>query len=84
MGIQRVVLEHHGDAAIFRFQIGHALAIDIDIPAGGALQPGHHPQQRRFATAGGANHHNKFAVSHVEIDLLDHRRFAVVRLGDRL
>ncbi len=82
--IERVVLEHHRDAAILGLQIGHAPGIDIDIAAGGAFQPGHHPQQRGFAAAGRADHHDEFAVRHVEVDLFDHRRFTVVRLGDRL
>ncbi|MNV57497.1 hypothetical protein D3C71_1498300 [compost metagenome] len=79
--IQGVVLEHHRDPAIFRFHFGHALAVNPDITAGHALKPGHHTQQRRFPAAGRADHHDKFAVRHVERQGLNHLGFAVPAFG---
>ena len=49
--IKRVVLEHHGDVALFRRHVvDHAIA-DADLAAGDVLEPGNHAQQGRLAAA---------------------------------
>ena len=59
--VERVALEHHGDATFGgRGQVDQILT-NVNIARGGILQPGNHPQQGGFATARGANEDNKFA-----------------------
>jgi len=82
--VERVVLEHHRNTAIFRFLVGDAFVADIDIAAGGLLQARHHAQQCRFAAAGRTDHHHEFAVRHVEINRLNHLSLAVIGFGDGL
>ena len=79
--VEGVVLEHHRDAPVFRLHLGDALAVNPDIPGRHALQPRHHAQQRRFAAAGRADHHDKLPVRHVERERLNHLGFAVPAFG---
>ena len=77
--IERVGLEHHGDAAIGRLDIVHHLAADGDLAAADVLEPGDHPEQRRFSAAGRADEDDEFAVLDVDVgamDDLDRRRSA--------
>ena len=81
MRVEGVVLEYHRNAAILRLHFGNALAVNPDVAAGHPLKPGHHPQQRRFAAAGGADHHDKLSVRHVERQRLNHLGFAIPAFG---
>jgi hypothetical protein len=63
---QRVVLEHHADAARLGRQMHAAAASDStavhgDAPGVAALQPGHGAQQRRLAAARRADQHADLA-----------------------
>ena len=49
MGIERVVLEHHGDVALGRRQMIDDAVADGDRAAGNGLQPGYHSEQRGLA-----------------------------------
>ncbi|MNE79631.1 hypothetical protein D3C80_1761360 [compost metagenome] len=82
--IQRVVLEHHRDTAIFRLHFRHTLTVNPDVAAGHAFQPGNHTQQRRFAAAGRTDHHDKFTVRHVERQRLNNLGFTIPAFGDCL
>jgi len=48
---QRIVLEHHGNAALRRRQMGDVATIDAHRPRGGNVQPGNHAQGGGFAAA---------------------------------
>ncbi|SUB14588.1 Uncharacterised protein [Pantoea agglomerans] len=89
MGIERVVLEHHCNPAIFWLFLSNAPVVDIDIAGADALQSGHHAQQGRFTAAGWSDHHHKFAVIDGDIQRLNdlifaHRRIWLLPEGLRL
>ena len=70
--VERVALEHHGDAALHRRQVVDPLAVDDDVARGRVLEPGDHAQQRRLAAAGRADEDDELALAHVERDALHH------------
>jgi hypothetical protein len=51
---QRIVLEHHGDVAAAGRHGRNVPLADVHRTAGGGLEAGDRPQQRRLAAAGGA------------------------------
>ena len=69
--IERVGLEHHGDAAVGRLDIVHHLAADGDLAAADVLQPGDHPEQRRLSAARRADEDDELAVGDVEVGAMD-------------
>ena len=74
---QRVVLEHHADAALFRGQ-GKPLARDelvgqADFPAGQRLETGDRAQCGGLAAAGGAEQTADVAGIQMQVEVLDHR-----------
>ena len=69
--IERVGLEHHGDAAIGRLDIVDDLAADRHLALGDVLEPGDHAQQRRFPAARRADEDHEFAVGHVQVGAVD-------------
>ena len=79
--IERVVLEHHGDAAVGRLVAGDVAVVDDDAARGDRLQPGDDAQQRRLAAAGRADHDDELALLDREAHALDGAEGAVV-LGD--
>ena len=62
MRIERVGLEHHGDAALDRRQVVDARAVDDDVAAGDVVEAGDHPQQGRLAATGRADEDDELAV----------------------
>ena len=60
--IERVVLEHHRDVALFRLHVIYDAVADRDRARCNFFQSGEHAQQRRFSTAGGADKHHELAV----------------------
>ena len=74
MRIERVVLEHHGDVALFRRHVvDHALA-DADFAGGDVFQARDHAQQGGLAAAGRADQHHELAVVDGNIDAMDDMR----------
>ena len=71
MGVQGVILEHHGDIPILGGHIVHQLPADVQLAAGDLLQTGHHPQGGGFAAAGGADQHDEFLVFDLQIKVID-------------
>src|SRR4051794_13016833 len=82
MRIERVVLEHHPDAAVGRLDLVDDAAADIDLAAGYRLEPRDHAQQGGLAAAGGADQHAELAVADVEIDALDGFEATGIGLAD--
>ncbi|MCY1379944.1 hypothetical protein D9M69_677130 [compost metagenome] len=81
MGKQRVVLEHHANAALLGrhvvLAVAHGLAFERDAAAAGALQPGHGAQQRGLAAARGADQHADVASAQAQRHAV-HRRLRLV------
>jgi hypothetical protein len=66
--IQRVVLEHHRDVALFgRNVVDHALA-DADLAGADFLEAGDHAQQRGLSAAGGTDQYHELAVGDGNVD----------------
>ena len=68
MRIERVGLEHHGDAALRGRHVVDQLAGDLQLAAGDLLEAGDRAQQRRLAAAGRADEDDELARLDVEID----------------
>ena len=71
MRVERVGLEHHGDAAIGGGDRVHRLAADQQFAGGDLLQPGDHAQQGGLAAAGRADENHQLAVLDGERDVAD-------------
>eukprot|EP01042_Synura_sphagnicola_P033671 gene33670-43222_t len=76
--VQRVALEHHGDAALGRRQVIDYFAADGQLAAADVFQTAQHAQQRRFATAGRADQDAEFTVVDVQIEAAEDILLAVV------
>ena len=68
MRVERVVLEHHRDAALARRQVVDDRVADDDLAAADRLEPGDHAQRRRLGAARGSDEHHELAVRDVEVD----------------
>ena len=68
MGIERVVLEHHGHIAVARAHVVHHLAADLDGPLLHLFQTGDAAQQRALAAARRPDQNRELAIGNVEID----------------
>ena len=62
VGIERIVLKHQANAAVFRGQLGHIVVPEKDSAAGGLLQAANHVQRGAFPASGGAEQANELAV----------------------
>ena len=68
MGIERIGLEHHGEAALGGRQIADVDAVDLDPAAGRVLEPGDQPQQGRFAATRRPDEDDELAGLDLEVD----------------
>jgi hypothetical protein len=78
--VEGVVLEHHGDVATSRLDVGDVAFAEVDRALVHRLEARDHPQQRRLAAAGGPDEHH-------ELTALDRKADPVDRLdaaGERL
>ena len=66
MRIERVVLEHHGDVALFRRHVVDDALADRDLAAGDAFEPGDHAQKRGLAAAGRTDQDDELAIGDVD------------------
>src|SRR3546814_6404200 len=66
MGIERVGLEHHRDAALRRWQRGDVARADADAAARQILESRDRAQQRGLAAARGADDDRELAVGNVD------------------
>ena len=80
MRIKRVVLEHHGDVAVFRGDIVHQVPIDIEFAAGNVFQTRDHAQGGGFSAAGRTDEDDEFLVFNVKIHIMYGGHFVVVNL----
>ncbi len=70
--VERVALEHHGDAALGRRDVVDQPPVDVQLAAGDFLESGDHAQQCRLAAAGRSDENDELALGDVEIDAVDH------------
>ncbi len=70
---QGVRLEHHADITLLNGAVGHVLAVDKDLPAGGLFQPGDQTQYRGFTAAGGAEQRYHLPLRDRQVDVFNHR-----------
>jgi hypothetical protein len=82
VGVQGVILEHHGDVAVLGGHVVDHPAADADLALGDVLQPGHHPQRCGLAGARRADQDHEAVVGDVQGQIVDGRRCARVDLGD--
>ena len=68
--VEREELEHEGNVALGRAQVGHVLAIEQDLAGGRDLQAGDHPQRRGLAAARRAEQHEELAVVHRQVGVV--------------
>ncbi len=68
---QRVVLEHHAEAALFGPQRVDPLLVEPDAAAGRRQQPGDAVQRRRLAAARGAEQRDELALADRQRDVLE-------------
>jgi hypothetical protein len=80
--VERVGLEHHGDAALDGRHVVDDHAVDLQRAAGDLLQPRDHPQKRGLAAARGADEDDQLALFDVEVDVAQHGDRAAVGLLD--
>ncbi|MNN97032.1 hypothetical protein D3C81_2161140 [compost metagenome] len=81
MRVERVILEHYRNTAIFRLHLSDALIFNPDIAAAHPLQSGDHAQQRRLTAAGRPDHYNKFPVRNVQRQRFNYLGFTVPAFG---
>ena len=70
--IERVGLEHHGDVAVFRQDVGDVPVADQYAARGCGFKAGEDAQRRRLAGARGAEQHQKFARLDLQVQFLQH------------
>ena len=75
MWIQRVVLEHHRDVAVFGGHIVHHALADQDSPIAGLFQPCDHAQSGGLATSGRPNEDHELFIGNLQIDLVHRSHF---------
>ncbi len=76
IGKQRIMLEHHADAAMLRFNRGDIPAIDADGALVGRRKPRHRAQKRGLSAARRPDQHADLSLIDIEVDVFKHHGFA--------
>ena len=84
VGVERVVLEDHGDVALLGREVVDDAAADRQRAVGDLLQPGDHAQRRRLAAARGPDEDEQLAVVRLEGEVLHGPDAVRVDLADLL
>src|SRR5882762_7415731 len=71
VGVQRVTLKGHRDAAGAGWGVVHALAADENLARRGPLQPRDHAKQGGLAASGRAEQHQELTLANREDDVVD-------------
>ena len=77
---QRVILEHHADAALVRRDVIDRPTAKLDVAMCRRLEPRQHHQAGCFSRARWPKHGDKFTSGNIEIEVFDNERFAVITL----
>ncbi|KFE34238.1 phenol hydroxylase [Thioclava atlantica] len=72
MRVERIILEHHRDVAIHRFEFVHPFLADADLALAHAFEPRDHAQERRFPAARGAHDDDELAIADIHRDAVQH------------
>src|SRR5699024_245843 len=70
VGVQGVVLEHHGEVAIAWGEVVDGVPVDLQRAVADVLQADDHPQDRGLPAAGGAHEDDELAIVDLQIDSL--------------
>jgi hypothetical protein len=81
--VQRIALEHHGDAAPGRLDVVADPSADFHRAGTDVFQAGDDAQQGRLAAARGTDQHHELAVGNVQVDALDDQ-VVLILFGDAL
>jgi hypothetical protein len=80
--IKRIGLEYHGDSALSGRHVVHDLTVDDDATGRGFVESADQPQERGFATSGGADEDREFSRFDSQVDVLeDFDRVVALRHG---
>jgi hypothetical protein len=77
---QRVVLEHHADAALVRRHVVDVAPPEADLAMGGLLEPCEHHQAGGLAGPGRPQHGQELALRDGQVEVLHDQRLAVIAL----
>src|SRR5271165_1479066 len=69
MRVERVILKHHGDVAVFGRDVVDPPATDVEVALGNLLESGDHAQRRALATARRSYQHEKLMVEDLQIQI---------------
>src|SRR2546429_3752200 len=78
VGIEGIVLKHHGDIAVFGRHAIDQSVTDVEMASAGFIQACYHAQDRAFAGTRGSDQHHKFVVIDGQADIMHHFYFAEV------
>jgi hypothetical protein len=71
MRVESVVLEDHGDVAVFRRNISDVTVPDKDAAIVDLFKAGEHAKAGGLTATGGADKYEEFAVFYVKAELVD-------------
>ena len=80
--VQRVVLEHHRNVALFRRQLVDDAVADEDLTVRDVFEPGDHAQRGRLAATRRADEHEKLAVRDLQRQVMHGVKAVLVDLVD--
>ena len=84
VGIQSVVLEHHGDIAILGSHVVDQTVTDVQLTGGNLLQTGDHTQSGGLTAAGRTDHDNELLVLDLQVEIRDGNHAAGILFVDVL
>ena len=71
MRVERIILEHHRDAAFCRRKLIDSLPVDVDFAAIRLFKAGNQPKKGRFSAAGRPDKDREFFLFDLQIDIAD-------------
>ena len=84
VGIQRVVLENHGDIPVLWFHVVDDAVVDLQRAAGDILQACDHAQGSGLAATGGPDEDHEFLVFDLQVKIMDRNDVFVVNFFNML
>ena len=69
--IQSVVLEYHCDISVFRCDVIHELAVDVELAFGNLFQTGDHTKRGGLSAAGRTDENDEFLICNIKVEFLN-------------